>query len=198
MKSYLIAATLLAVPATAFTFHAAHTQMPGSISQHAQHGRMPMGTSGSAVPTMPGQDAFGTIQEIVHILESDPKTDWSKIDLEALRQHLIDMNDVTLKSDAKTATVEGGITVTVTGAGRAINAIQRMVPAHTAELNKMNGWRAKAEMLPDGVRVTVTAGDPTQIIRIRGLGFVGLMVSGAHHQPHHLAMAKGEFVRTHD
>jgi hypothetical protein len=52
------------------------------------------------MPTMPGQEAFGTIQEIVQILEADPKTDWSKVDLEALRQHLIDMNEVTLKAEA--------------------------------------------------------------------------------------------------
>jgi len=198
MKRYLIAAAFLAIPATAIAFHAAHTQMPKSMSQHMQHGSTSSSAFGSATPTMPGQDAFGTIQEIVRILESDPKTDWSKVDLEALRQHLIDMNDVTLKSDAKTVTADGGITVTVTGAGRAIDAIQRMVPAHAAELDKMNGWRAKVEKLPDGVRLTVTAGDPAQVIRIRGLGFIGLMVSGAHHQPHHLAMAKGEFVHTHN
>ena len=35
----------------------------------------------SAAPTMPGQDAFGAIQEIVQILQSDPKTDWSTEDL---------------------------------------------------------------------------------------------------------------------
>jgi hypothetical protein len=51
------------------------------------------------VPKEPGQDAFGTIQEIVQILEADPKTDWSKVNLEALRQHLIDMNEVTLKAE---------------------------------------------------------------------------------------------------
>ena len=44
-------------------------------------------------PPMPGQDAFGAIQEIVQILDADPKTDWSKVDLEALRQHLIDMDE---------------------------------------------------------------------------------------------------------
>ena len=54
----------------------------------------------STTPTMPGQDAFGAIQEIVQILDADPKTDWSKVDLEALRQHLIDMNEVTLRADA--------------------------------------------------------------------------------------------------
>jgi hypothetical protein len=28
-------------------------------------------------PTMPGQEVFGTIQEIVRMLEADPTTDWS-------------------------------------------------------------------------------------------------------------------------
>jgi hypothetical protein len=32
---------------------------------------------------------------------------------------------------------------------------------------------------------------------IRGLGFIGLLASGSHHQPHHLAMAKGEFMHSH-
>ena len=40
-------------------------------------------TSDTTTPTMPGQDAFfGAIQEIVRILEADPKTDWSKVNLE--------------------------------------------------------------------------------------------------------------------
>ena len=38
------------------------------------HGR---GDDG-VVPTMPGQDAFGAIQEIVRILEADPDTDWRR------------------------------------------------------------------------------------------------------------------------
>jgi hypothetical protein len=32
---------------------------------------------------------------------------------------------------------------------------------------------------------------------IRGLGFAGLMVSGSHHQAHHLALAKGEPMHGH-
>ena len=47
------------------------------------------------VPTMPGQEAFGTIQEIVRMLEADPATDWSKVNIGALREHLIDMDEVT-------------------------------------------------------------------------------------------------------
>ncbi|WP_419694904.1 hypothetical protein ACN2CC_32530 [Mesorhizobium muleiense] len=67
---------------------------------------------GMGTPTMPGQDAFGAIQEIVRMLEADPETDWSKIDLEALRQHLIDMNEVTLKADAAATPIEGGLSWT--------------------------------------------------------------------------------------
>lgn len=32
---------------------------------------------------MPGQQAFGTIQEIVGMLEADPATDSSKVDISA-------------------------------------------------------------------------------------------------------------------
>jgi len=35
---------------------------------------------------MPGQEVFGTIQEIVRILEADPTTDLPKVDIAALRE----------------------------------------------------------------------------------------------------------------
>jgi hypothetical protein len=72
-----------------------------------------------------------------------------------------------------------------------------MVPAHAAELNGLGGWSATAAPLPDGVLLTVTATDPKEARHIRGLGFIGLMASGAHHQVHHLAMATGEFSDAH-
>lgn len=175
-----------------------HDQMPGMTMQqmmqmHGQ-GAGQMGVSG---PIMPGQDAFGAVQEIVRILEADPTTDWSKIDLEGLRQHLIDMNEVTLKADAAAKPVDGGLEIAVTGTDRTLAAIQRMVPAHAQELNQMNGWSAKTASLPNGVLLTVTSADPEEVQHIRGLGFIGLLVSGGHHQPHHLAMAKGEFSHQH-
>jgi hypothetical protein len=154
--------------------------------------------SQTTTPTMPGQDAFGAIQEIVRILEADPKTDWSKVNLEGLRQHLVDMSEVTLKADAVTKLIDGGIEVTVTGTGRTVEAIQRMVPAqaHQVDQTHLNGWSAKTEPLPNGVLLTVTSGDPQQVQHIRGLGFIGFMASGSHHQAHHLAMAKGGFVHS--
>lgn len=153
--------------------------------------------AGLSTPRMVGQDAFGAIREIVRILDADPKTDWSKVDLEALRQHLIDMNEVTLKADAVAKPVDGGLEIAVTGSDRTLIAIQRMVSAQAREINDLNGWSAKAAPLPNGVLLTVIAADPKEVQHIRGLGFIGLPVSGSHHQPHHLAMAKSEFAHSH-
>jgi hypothetical protein len=156
---------------------------------HAQH----MHGNGAALPTMPGQDAFGTIQEIVRILEADPTTDWSKVNIDALREHLIDMNEVTLHAAATERALDNGIEITVTGEGRTRDAIKRMVPAHAHELDAI-GWKARTEDLPNGVRLVVTSTDPNQVTKLRALGFMGIMVQGSHHQLHHLMMAKGEFM----
>ena len=180
--------------ATAQTAPAQHPQHP----QHHAQGMMPAPghpgmQAGSTIPTLPGQDAFGAIQEIVTILEADPKTDWSKVDLEALRQHLIDMNEVTLKADAAGKAIEGGLEIAVTGSGRTLVAIQRMIPAWAQTMNGHQGWSTQAAALPNGALLTVTATAPKEVQHIRGLSFIGLLASGSHHQPHHLAMAKGEF-----
>ena len=151
-------------------------------------------------PAMPGQDAFGAMAEIVRILEADPATEWSKVDIERLRQHLIDMNEVVLRASVKGAQVPGGLAMDITGTGRTARSIRAMVIPHTAELDAMPAWSAKAEPIPGGVRLTVIARDPTDaktVARIRALGFAGLLVQGGHHGPHHLAMAKGELLAAH-
>jgi hypothetical protein len=181
-----------------------HPMGPGHMQEMMrQHqGYMPMhGHAGmraaSTTPILPGQDAFGAIQEIVQILDADPKTDWSKVDLEALRQHLIDMNEVTLKAEDAPKQIDGGLEVAITGTGRTLVAIHRMIPAYAQTMNGHQGWSTTAAPLPNGELLTVTATDPKEIQHIRGLGFIGLLVNGSHHQMHHLAMARGEFPHTH-
>jgi hypothetical protein len=159
----------------------------------AQHPPAMRGMAGGA-PTMPGQDAFGAIAEVVRILEADPSTDWSKVDVERLRQHLIDMNEVILRSSVTQTSVAGGLAIDITGSGRTEQAIRAMVVPHAVELDRMPSFAAKTETIPGGVRLTVIAkraDDANLVARIRGLGFAGLITEGAHHQPHHLAMAKG-------
>jgi hypothetical protein len=169
---------------------AAETVMPMDHTSH--HAGGPVSPSG-AVPTMPGQDAFGTIQEIIRILEADPGTDWSRVDIEGLRQHLIDMNEVTLNAKSTATLLDGGARYEITGEGRTMEAIRRMVPAHAHEINGVGGWTAKAEPVANGVVLTVTAAAPGESAHIRGLGFIGIMAQGGHHQAHHLAMARGGF-----
>jgi hypothetical protein len=178
----------------------AHGAMPGhDAAMHAQHLQAMHGMAGGT-PAMPGQDAFGAIAEIVRILEADPATDWSRVDLERLRQHLIDMNEVTLRAAVKQAPVAGGLAMDVTGAGRTEQAIRSMLVPHAVELDRMPQWSAKTEPITGGVRLTVVARTPDDaktVARIRGLGFAGLITEGAHHQAHHLAMAKGEVIAGH-
>jgi hypothetical protein len=164
-----------------------HGDMQGGMGMH---GGMHVQQSGA--PSQPGQDAFSTIQEVVQILQANPATDWSKVNIAALRQHLIDMNEVTLRAIAAERMLDNGIEITVTGEGRTLEAIKRMVPAHVNELREI-GWSAKSEDLSDGVRLVVTASEAQPLAKLKALGFMGIMVQGAHHQPHHLMMAKGEF-----
>jgi predicted RNA binding protein YcfA (HicA-like mRNA interferase family) len=159
-----------------------------SRMDHVQH----MQATDAVVPTHPGQEAFGTIQEIVRILEADPTTDWSKVNIGALREHLIDMDEVTLRARASERPLDNGIEISITGEGRTLGAIKRMIPAHARELAAL-GWSATTQDLPNGVKLVVTASDPRQVIKLKALGFMGIMVQGAHHQPHHLMMAKGQF-----
>jgi hypothetical protein len=179
--------------------HMMSGHMHGEMNESGMHGptghgsMMEHGAATSGQPTMAGQHAFGTIQEVVRILEADPSTDWSKVNINALREHLIDMNEVTLHAAANERPLANGVEIVVTGEGRTLEAIKRMVPAHAHELEQI-GWSAKTEELPNGVKLVVTSDDTRQVVELKALGFTGIMVQGSHHQLHHLMMAKGEFV----
>ena len=193
----LVAHTVLAQSAPMQHQPMQHQPMPGGqmpMSHGAMHG-MQHGAATTGVPTMPGQDAFGAIAEVVQMLDADPSADWSKVDLERLRQHLMDMNEVVLRSQVKQSQVPGGLVMDVTGTGRTEQAIRAMLVPHAAELDRLPAFAAKTEPIPGGLRLTVTAKAPDDakaVARLRGLGFIGLLTAGAHHGPHHLAMAKGE------
>jgi hypothetical protein len=162
-------------------------QTSGAIAQQMMHSH---GT-GAQTPTQPGQAAFAAIQEIVVLLEADPKTDWSKVDIEALRQHLIDMNNVTLAAAVRSGQVQGGMRYNVTGAGPVQDSIRRMVMAHAVTMNGADGWRFEASEIEGGATLTVLP-PPKDIAKLRGLGFMGVMTRGMHHQLHHLMLARGE------
>jgi hypothetical protein len=191
-KSALAGAAVLSL--TAYAFAQMGPGHHGPMGAHGpMHQQMTQGGNQGGMPTSPGQDAFGAIQEVVQILEADPATDWSKVNIGALREHLIDMNEVTLRANASERMLDNGIEIAVTGEGRTLAAIKRMVPAHVRELGQ-NGWNAKTEDLPNGVKLTVVASAAQPLAKLKALGFLGVMVQGGHHQPHHLMMARGQFV----
>ena len=140
-KAGLAGAAMVAATAYAVAQMPDHAGMHGQM-MHGQHGKMGSETSGQ--PAMPGQEAFGTIQEIVRMMEADPSTDWSKVNISALRQHLIDMDEVTMRAAAAERSIDNGVELTVTGEGRTLDAVKRMVPAHVHELTQL-GWNAKTE-----------------------------------------------------
>ena len=79
------------------------------------------------------------------------------------------------------------------GSGRTFEAIHRMVPAHTQDINGLYGWSVQAKAVPEGEELTVTGNSTGDEQKVRALGFTGIMVLGTH-QMYHLAMAKGDMM----
>lgn len=144
-----------------------------------------------AAPTEPGQSAFAAIQEIVVLLENDPKTDWSKVNIDALREHLVDMDAVTLHAKVVAQPVAGGMTFTVSGEGPVVDSIRRMMMAHSVTMNDVNGWQYVASETAGGATMTIIVPKQDQE-KLRALGFFGVLTVGMHHQEHHLMISRGE------
>lgn len=163
-----------------------------ALAQNHEH--PPGMTHTEAVPTQPGQATFAAIAEVVAILRANPATDWSKVNIEGLRQHLIDMDDVTMRSEVRQEAIPGGARFTVTGAGRTTEAIRRMAAAHGTIVASDSTQRVTVEQFVGGARLSVVIHDTANVsavVRIRGLGFHGLLTTGEHHGAHHLALARG-------
>ena len=172
MKRLLLALVLGTGPAAAQMSH----------DQHMSHMAAQLGL------TEPGQSAFGAIAEIVARLKSDPATDWSRVDIPALRAHLIDMDRVTLWSNAETETTATGATFTVIGTGDTVGSIRRMAHAHAGMME--GDWHYTVTDIDAGASVTVAVPEADRP-KLRGLGFFGIMASGMHHQMHHWMLATG-------
>lgn len=163
--------------------------------QSSSTGNQPMpmhlGGNGSPMPTETGQSAFAAIAEIVGLLNADDTTDWSKVDISALRNHLVDMNMLMMGAKVTQSETGNEVVFIVEGEGQVLRAIQAMALPHARQLDMMDGWSATATTTSKGAVLTMKAEQPFALAKIQGLGFFGLMVTGAQHQPHHLALAQG-------
>jgi hypothetical protein len=146
----------------------------------------------AAAPTQPGQAAYAALGEVVQILQADPQTDWSAVDVDALRNHLVDMDNVTMRARVTRTRLPNGALFHVAGEGPVVGSIQRMTKSHFAEADFGRAWKMSVQPTADGADVTVVADSPADATQIAGLGFFGILTMGSHHQPHHLMMARGQ------
>lgn len=157
--------------------------------------------AGPSLPEETGEAAFAALAEMVARLDADPATDWEKVSIRALRDHLVDMHRLVTETVVEERPVPGGFTARVTGSGPTRDAIHRMLPAHGRMLTAL-GYEVEVETSPDGAVLTVREGGPEpapgRVARLRGLGFYGVMTLGDHHRSHHLAMATGQPMHGHD
>lgn len=165
--------------------HQMHTATDDTPVDHVQ--------ATSTLPTEAGNDAFGTIQEIIGLLNDNPDTDWTQVNIEALRMHLVDMHDMTMNVNviSQKAIPNGLIAVIEPTTTRAAGALARVMMAHPAQLAQETGWIMNIDKRGRRYALTVTTEKAQEVDKIRGLGYIGLMAYGAHHQPHHWSMATG-------
>ena len=183
--------TSLAIALLLPTAALAQETAPMDHSRMNHAAMMAMSSEAPAGVTEVGQSAFAAIAQIVEVLNADPASDWSKVDIEALRQHLIDMNNVTLRAEMAATATPTGARFTVTSPDPEVQAsIRRMVAAHAATMNGTGNWTMVAEEAPGGAILAVS-GPSDDAVKINSLGFIGVMTLGMHHQAHHLMIATG-------
>lgn len=173
----------------------------GAPHQHAAEEPASPGDGGVTTTPLrePGNAAFAAIQEVLAVLRARDDTDWSRVDLEALRQHLVDMRRFTQEAVVlEQETIEGGLRVVVRGTSPAAgSSIRSAASAHGPMLESERGWGVDVRPADPGeygegaTVLEVTAGSPEDVEEIRGLGYIGLMATGAHHREHHWRIATG-------
>ena len=167
-----------------------HQKMMQKTMQMQGHG----GMGNMAAPTLPGQDAFGAIQEIVGI----PGGRSQDRLVQGRPRGAAPASDRYERSDARRPTPGPNPSTAAWRSPSPAGPHPAGHPAHGAGVGRDD---ERLQGLDDQGGAATRRRDahrdgeliPPEVAHIRGLGFIGLMVSGAHHQPHHLAMAKGEF-----
>jgi|GEM_PF-394891 len=200
--SQILALTLLIAGSNALAQHGDHAQSAnhgqhGEQHNHGEHHAQHMmhsmdGAYGAgSAPQSVGQSGFSAIQEIVAQLQADPSTDWSEADIDALREHLIDMDRIMMNATVGKTELDQGMRYELTGDDLVSASIKRMVPAHAQQMRSELGWDIEVRQQNNGVVLEITSPSDEDVLQIKGLGFAGFMVLGDHHQNHHLHMAKG-------
>jgi hypothetical protein len=104
------------------------------------------------------------------------------------------MNDMTLHVDVTSQTpIKNGVkSIVKPTTKRAASALARVFAAHPYQLQKETGWIMKVTKDGDKYILETTSKNANDADKIRGLGYIGLMAFGMHHQVHHWMMAIGK------
>jgi len=146
----------------------------------------------TAILTEAGTDPFAVIQEVIALLEANPDTDWSAVNIEALRLHLVEMQDMTLNVNVVQQPINFGFQAVITPTTkRALQSMIRVLSAHPSQMKEETGWDMFVTDNNGIFTIEVTSNQLQDVDKIRGLGYIGIMAYGNHHQPHHWAMASG-------
>lgn len=150
--------------------------------------------AGGPAATPPAASAaLAALADLVARLEADPATDWRRVDLEAARRHLADLERVTLRAEVAAEDVPGGVVLRVGGEDPAtVAAIQRLLPERAARLGQARRWRVATAALARGLQVEIRSLDPREAGRIRALGLTGLLVAVPLDDAYLLGVARGE------
>ena len=156
-------------------------------------------TTDSTVLQAPGQSVFGAVQEAIRHLEADSTTDWSQVNVDRLRQHLLDMHHVAVHVAVEEQTpIENGLRLRVRPTREAARAsLDRVLDAHPHMLKRETGWTMAVDDRENAYVLRVTTSDADDIAKIRALGYMGLLAYGQHHQRHHWHLVKGKHPHRH-
>ena len=161
---------------------------------HTSNMKHSMAKQSSLVLNEAGTDPFATIQEAINHLENDSSTDWSKVNFEKLRKHLIEMEDVTMNVDVFEENIIGGFKALITpNSARALKSLHNVLKNHPRQLSAESGWVMQVNDVSDGkFWISVVSTNKLEVAKVRGLGYIGVMAYGNHHQTHHWDMVRGE------
>lgn len=179
-----------------FLLYGSTVTVQAQSHSHSHHSETNATSSGErqTVLKAPGHSVFGAVQETIRRLEADSTTDWSEVDVEALRQHLIDMEQVAMNVVVEDEeAIQGGVRLQVRPTNEAARAsLERVLAAHPRMLRRTQDWTMQVKEQGSTYVVRVTTDDPGESDKIRGLGYMGLLAYGMHHQRHHWQLVRGK------
>ena len=107
-------------------------------------------------------------------MSSDPKTDWSKVNIDGLREHLVDMDELVLRARSTTTVFDSKSYSPCLDRGRTLQAIQAMIPAHGGVLSQTTNWEVKSELTENGAIMSISTDNHAALKVIKALDFSGL------------------------